>query len=394
MDQGFKGDIWCTPATRRLCGILLPDSAHLLGEEAEYANRMGTSKHHPAKPLYGEEAVRHALRQMRHRDFDQPFEPTTGVIASFRSQGHILGAAAITLNYRGVRLTFSGDIGRPNDPVMRPPSPPAASEWIVTESTYGNREHSPDGIKQELCAALKPVLQRGGVAVIPAFAVGRAQSLLHVIVQLQEEGALARTPVYLNSPMATDVTSLYQQYADQLILDGAALERMRENTRIINNAEESKALNRRKGPMIIVSASGMVTGGRVLHHLVAFAPDPRNAIILCGFQAGGTRGALLAEGARHIRIYGQDVEVRAEIKQLSSASAHADAPEILAWLNSAVNRPRAVFVTHGEPSAADSLRVRIERELGWDTIVPEFGDSVDLMSATAQVVPINPAVSL
>ncbi|WP_057923126.1 MBL fold metallo-hydrolase RNA specificity domain-containing protein [Lysobacter capsici] len=393
VDEGFKGVIWCTPATRRLCGILLPDSAHLLGEEAEYANRKGSTKHHPARPLYDENSARGALRQMRHWDFDQSFEPVPGVIANFRSQGHILGAAAITLAYHGVSLTFSGDIGRPNDPVMRPPSPPAASDWIVTESTYGDREHSAGGIKQELCAALEPVLRRGGVAIIPAFAVGRAQSLLHVIAQLQLEGALPAAPVYLNSPMATDVTSLYRQYTAQLILDDAALERMHRNTRIVNSAEDSKQLNQRKGPMIIVSASGMVTGGRVLHHLVAFASDPLNAIILCGFQAGGTRGALLAEGARRLRIYGQDVEVKAEVKQLSSASAHADAPEILAWLKSAPNRPRAVFVTHGEPSAADRLRVRIERELGWDAIVPEFGASVDLMSTTAQMVPAKLVVS-
>lgn len=390
IDEGFNGLIWCTPATRRLCGILLPDSAHLLGEEADYANRKGTTKHRPARPLYDVNSANKALRHMHHWDFDHPFEPVPGVIASFRNQGHILGAAAITLSYQDVRLTFSGDIGRPNDPVMRAPSPPAASDWIVTESTYGDREHPKGDLKQELCSALKPVLQRGGVAVIPAFAVGRAQSLLHVIAQLQEEGALPPAPVYLNSPMATDVTSLYRQYSGQLILDDAALERLRRNTKIVNSAEESKELNRRKGPMVIVSASGMVTGGRVLHHLVAFAPNPLNAIVLCGFQAGGTRGALLAAGERHIRIYGQDIEVKAEVKQLSSASAHADASEIIAWLRSTPNKPRAVFVTHGEPSAADSLRIRIERELGWNAIVPDFEASVDLMSATAAMTSAKP----
>jgi len=385
VDAGFEGAIWCTPATRRLCGILLPDSAHLLEEEAGYANRTGTTKHHPAEPLYEVASAHEAVRRMRSWDFDAPFEPVPGVTARFASQGHILGAAAVTLSYRGVRLTFSGDIGRYHDPVMRAPNRPAASDWIVTESTYGDREHPPGGMKQELCEALKPVLQRGGVAIIPAFAVGRAQSLLHVIAQLQEEGALPAAPVYLNSPMATDVTSLYRQYSGQLRLDEAALEKMYRNTRIINSPEESKELNRRKGPMVIVSASGMVTGGRVLHHLIAFAPDPLNAIILCGFQAGGTRGALLAGGAGHVRIYGQDVAIGAQVKQLASASAHADASEIIAWLGSAEAAPRAVFVTHGEPNAADRLRVRIERELGWPAFVPEYGATVDLMSAAAEV---------
>lgn len=385
VDEGFEGVVWCTPATRRLCGILLPDSAHLLEEEAGYANRTGTSKHHPAEPLYRVASAHEAVRRMRNWDFDAPFEPVPGVTARFRSQGHILGAAAVTLSYRGVSVTFSGDIGRYHDPVMQAPNRPAASEWIVTESTYGDREHPPGGMKQELCDALKPVLQRGGVAVIPAFAVGRAQSLLHVIAQLQEEGELPAAPVYLNSPMATDVTSLYRQYSGQLRIDEAALEKMYRNTRIINSPEESKELNRRKGPMVIVSASGMVTGGRVLHHLIAFAPDPLNAIILCGFQAGGTRGALLAGGAGHVRIYGEDVAIGAQVKQLASASAHADATEIIAWLRSAETRPRGVFVTHGEPHAADRLRVRIEHELGWSAFVPEFGATFDLMSGGLDV---------
>lgn len=385
VDEGFDGVVWCTPATRRLCGILLPDSAHLLEEEAGHANRLGTTRHHPAEPLYEVASAHTAVRRMRAWEFETPFEPVPGVTARFRSQGHILGAAAVTLEYRGVRLTFSGDIGRYSDPVMQPPSAPAASDWIVAESTYGDREHPVGGMRQELCEALKPVLQRGGVAVIPAFAVGRAQSLLHVIAQLQEDKELPAAPIYLNSPMATDVTSLYRQYSGQLRLDETALEKMYRNTRIINSPEESKELNRRKGPMVIVSASGMVTGGRVLHHLIAFAPDPLNAIILCGYQAGGTRGALLAGGARRVRIYGEEVEINAELRQLASASAHADASEIIAWLRSGPVRPLAVFVTHGEPNAADRLRVRIEHELGWAACVPEFGATVDLMSKTAEL---------
>ena len=384
MDEGFKGTIWCTPATRRLCGILLPDSARLLAEEASYANRKQTTKHRPAVPLYDEAAALACLRQMRTVDFERSFEPVAGLSASFRSQGHILGAAAVNLEYRGVRLTFSGDIGRPNDPVMSAPQPLDRADWIVTESTYGDREHPAVDLRQELRAALLPVLQRGGVAVIPAFAVGRAQSLLHVIAELQDAGELPLAPVYLNSPMATDATALYAQYPQQLRLSASDLERMRRNTHIVNSPEESKELNRRKGPMVIVSASGMATGGRVLHHLIAFAPDPNNAIVLCGYQAGGTRGALLAEGAKYVRVYGQEIAIRAQVLQLESASAHADAAEILAWLATMKAAPRGVFVTHGEPQAADRLRLRIEHELGWRAFVPEFGARVDLTSASAE----------
>lgn len=376
--SGFKGTVWCTQATGSLCGILLPDSGRLLEEEAGYANRAGTSKHHPAEPLYSEQDAKRSLRQLRGVAFDQTFEPLPGVKASLRLQGHILGAAAVTLEYQGKRITFSGDLGRPHDPVMLAPLPPADSDWIVTESTYGDRAHPPETLKDELSEVLGRVAARGGVVVIPAFAVGRAQLLLHIIAQLQSAGQAPTVPVYLNSPMATGVTDLYRQYPDLHRIDSASLDTIDRMVRVVSSVEESKALNRRKGPMVIVSASGMVTGGRVLHHLIAFAPDPNNAIVLCGFQAGGTRGAAIAAGASTVRIYGQDVPIRAEVVQLSAASAHADAGEILDWLRQAPRRPRGVFVTHGEPDAADALRVRIQRELGWTAHVPEYLEYADL----------------
>lgn len=375
---GFNGPVWCTPATKSLCGILLPDSGRLLEEEAGYANRTGTSKHHPAEPLYTEQEANSSMRQLRGVEFDKTFEPVPGVKANLRPQGHILGASAVTLEYQGTRITFSGDLGRSHDPVMLAPAPPADSDWIVTESTYGDRAHPPESLKEELGEALRRVAARGGVVVIPAFAVGRAQLLLHIIAQLQSTGQAPAVPVYLNSPMATSVTDLYREYPDLHRIDGAGLDALERMTRVVSSADESKALNRRKGPMVIVSASGMVTGGRVMHHLIAFAPDPKNAIILCGFQAGGTRGAAIAAGAKTIRIYGQDVPIRAEVIQLSAASAHADAGEILDWLRSAPRQPRGVFVTHGEPDAADALRVRIQRELGWTVHVPEYLEYADL----------------
>ncbi|HQX93468.1 MBL fold metallo-hydrolase [Thermomonas sp.] len=376
--SGFRGKVWCTEATRSLCGILLPDSGRLLEEEAGHANHSGWSKHHPAEPLYSEADARASLARLRGVGFDHGFEPVPGVHARFRAQGHILGAAAVTLEFEGRRITFSGDLGRPDDPLMPAPASLAASDWVVVESTYGNRAHPADGLEEELLAVLQRVVARKGVVVIPAFAVGRAQMLLHVITQLQASGRLAKVPVYLNSPMAASVTGLYRQFPRLHRLDAAELDAMQRTTHVVESVEQSKALNRHKGPMIIVSASGMATGGRVLHHLVAFAPDPRNAIVLCGFQAGGTRGAALAAGQKHLRIFGQEVQVGAEVVQLAAGSAHADASEILAWLRTAPTPPRGVFVTHGEPDAADALRTRIKHELGWPAHFPEYLEQVEL----------------
>lgn len=379
--EGFKGPIWCTEATRALCRIMLPDSAHLLEEEASYANRVGSSRHHPAHPLYRESDALQCLDRFRAVEFDRHFSVAPGATGMLRSQGHILGAAAATLEHGGIRVTFSGDVGRPDDPVMPAPQPPAESDWIVCESTYGDRIHPPSTLREELRAVLARVLARRGVVVVPAFAVGRAQLILHTITQLMEEGAIPEAPVYLNSPMAAGVTALYRAHAALHRLDPTALTDMSRITRIVASVDESKALNRRRGPMVIVSASGMATGGRVLHHLVAFAGDARNAIVLCGYQAGGTRGASLAAGDKSLRIFGRDVTVAAEVVQLSAASAHADANELLAWLDAAPRRPRGVFLTHGEPGAADALRKRIERELGWNAHVPDYREVVDLRPA-------------
>lgn len=385
---GFDGPVWCTPATAALCRILLPDSARLLEEEAGYANRKGSSRHRPAEPLYDERDATRALKQLVEVDVHQDFAPAAGVRARFHRQGHILGASAVTLEHARQRVVFSGDVGRPNDPVMRAPEPPDEADWIIVEATYGNRQHRSADVEAELADALRPVLERGGVAVIPAFAVGRAQALLHAIANLQAAGRIPDAPVYLNSPMASDVTALYRRFPEEHRLDTDALAELSRNTRIINSVEESKALNRRKGPMVIVSASGMATGGRVLHHLIAFAPDPRNAILLSGYQAGGTRGAALAAGAKTLRIYGQDVPMGAQVVQLEAASGHADADELLAWLRTAPRAPRGVYIVHAEPDAADALRVRIERELGWPTHVPEYLERDELLSPAVEHAPL------
>src|SRR5690606_12866938 len=305
-------------------------------------------------------------------------EVVPGVQLTLRPQGQILGAASVELRHGGRSLVFSGDVGRPNDPVMRAPSPMPACDWLVVESTYGDRRHPQGTLEADLVAALSRAIARNGVVVVPAFAVGRAQLVLHLIANLQEAGQLPDVPLYLNSPMATDVTGLYQRYPDQHRLTDAQLAVLRRRTRLVNSVDESRALNRRRGPMIIVSASGMATGGRVLHHLIAFAPDPRNMILLSGCQAGGTRGAALVRGDRTLRIFRQDVEVNAEVVQLASASAHADADELLAWMRTAPARPATVFITHGEPDPADALRLRVQRELDWDACIPELYQPVDL----------------
>lgn len=383
--DGFLGQVWCTPATRELCAILLPDSGHLQEEDAEYANRRGYSKHEPALPLYTEADARRCLEQFHPVEIGASFAPSRNVGAALQTQGHILGAASVRLEYEGVSVTFSGDIGRPHDPIMKAPHPVEATDWIVTESTYGNRTHPIVDLEVELAAVIKRVAARGGVVVIPAFAVGRAQLLLYQIARLKARGDIPHIPVFLNSPMAVDATGLYHRFRAEHRLTEAECEQMCRAATFVNSVEESKALNLRHGPMVIISASGMATGGRVVHHLKAFAPDPRNAIVLAGYQAGGTRGAALAAGGRSIRIHGQEVPVRAEVVALGSASAHADADEILAWLGTAPRPPRGVFVTHGEPDAADALRGRIEHELGWSATVPEYRDVVDLTSAQPAV---------
>lgn len=376
--QGFHGPVWCTPATRDLCGILLPDAAHLLEEEARHANQRGSSKHHPAEPLYTVGDAQRCLDLMRVVDFSDAFDPVPGITATFHTQGHILGAASVSLVHRGRRITFSGDVGRSNDAVMRAPSSLPASDWVVVESTYGNRHHPTALLTDLLVEPIRRTLGRGGVVMIPAFAVGRAQLLLHVIATLQAEGRIPRAPIYLNSPMAKDVTLLYGKYRSEHLLDDAALERLHAATRFVNSIEESKSLNLRQGPMIIVAGSGMLTGGRILHHLIAFGPDCRNMILLPGFQAGGTRGAALVRGDKLLRIYGQDVPIRAEVVQVEAASAHADADELLSWLRTAQTTPRQVFITHGEPDAADALRLAIERQLHWSACIPEYLQHIDL----------------
>lgn len=387
--QGFAGRVYCTQATQELLGILLPDSARLQEEEAAFANRRGYSKHHPALPLYTQHDAVAALERVSAVDYQ--CNTTLGGEIQFRFiiAGHILGAAMIHLSGPDGTLVFSGDVGRPHDPIMRPPSIPAPADYLIVESTYGDRRHARGDPEAELADAVNAAATRGGVILVPAFAVGRAQLLLQLIAKLKHRQAITDLPVYLNSPMAVNVTEIYGAYSKEHRLSPEQCADMCRAATYVNSVEDSKALNRRQGPMIIISASGMATGGRVLYHLEAFAGDPRNLILLAGFQAGGTRGASLLAGAQTVKIHGQLVEVRAQVRQLSSASAHADADELLDWMRSFKWQPKRTFITHGEPVAADGLRKRIEHELGWACDVPDYLETVDLPARSTAVPPAH-----
>ena len=376
--RGFRGNILCTHATQALAAILLPDSGHLLEEEASYARKKGYSKHANPTAIYTREDAVACLKHFRAHDFEQALEIVPGVHARFISAGHILGAAQISINIRGKTLHFSGDLGRPNDPLMHPPKPLAQADILVCESTYGDRIHPAIDTQAELAPIIRRVVARGGVIVIPAFAVGRAQNLMLQIARLRAENLIPQVPVYLNSPMAIDATEIYRRHQSENNITSHDFALMHGIATMVQSSEESKSLNMRSDPMIIISASGMVTGGRVLHHIEAFGPDPRNAIVLAGYQAGGTRGAALAAGAQSLRMYGRDVAINAEVVSLQSFSSHADSNELLDWMRHVEAPPSMTYITHGEAAASDALRVRIKRELAWPCRVPEQLETVRL----------------
>lgn len=376
--DGFTGPVYATHGTSELCKLLLPDSGHLQEEEARYADHRGSSVHVPALPVYtAADAVR-SLNAFEPLDFDAPLDLGDGIRATFLPAGHILGAAQIHLDIDGHSIHFTGDLGRADDPLMFPPRELEATDILVTESTYGNRSHPDQDPEAELGAVVSRVAKRGGVVMIAAFAVGRAETLMLHLTRLRHKHLIPDIPVYLNSPMAIDASYMYRQHADEHRLLVDEFEDMYKLATMTRTADDSKLLNLRGGPMIIISASGMLTGGRILHHLEAYGPDPKNAIVLSGYQAGGTRGADLAAGARELRIYGQDVPIQAEVVPIEGFSAHADADEIIRWMHRADQAPHMTYITHGEPDASDALRRRIKRELGWNARVPEHLEAVPL----------------
>lgn len=374
--QGFSRHVYATSGTRDLCRILLPDSGHIQEEDAEFANRHGFSKHAPALPLYTRQDALDCLPLLKTIEFGKTFQPIPGWRATFTPAGHILGAASVLLEVAGRRILFSGDLGRPDDLIMNPPARAPAADTVLIESTYGDRTHPSEDVIGELGPVLQKLAKRGGVAVIPVFAVGRAQALLHAIHQLKLRGDLPTSlPVFLDSPMAVNTTHLFEHHPGEHRLNSQEALALTHAATMVSSTDESRALANRHGPMVILSASGMATGGRVLHHLALYAGDHRNMIILTGFQVPGTRGATLASGGKSVRIHGRDVPVKAEVVQLQSASAHADANQILAWLRTMPEAPNQVYVVHGELGPSDELRKRIKHELGWRAIVPEHGST-------------------
>ena len=374
--DGYHRDIHATRGTRDLCAILLPDSGHLQEEDAAFLNRHKLSSHSPALPLYTRLDALHCLKQFKPHGLHQRFEPLPGWHATYSNAGHILGAASVLLEVGGRRILFSGDLGRPDDMLMNPPDAPPKADTVLVESTYGDREHPAEDLLSELGPALARLAARGGVAVVPVFAVGRAQVVLHAIGLLKAQGVIpASLKVFLDSPMAVSTTGLYQHHLGEHRLNAREVNALEHGATMVQTPEQSKGLARLHGPMVILAASGMATGGRVLHHLALHAGDHRNLIVLTGHQSPGTRGARLAAGEKSIRIHGQDVAIRAEVVQLASASAHADASQLIDWLGQMAPAPQQVFVVHGDMEASDALRQRIAHGLGWNATVPLAGRS-------------------
>jgi metallo-beta-lactamase family protein len=373
--NGFKGAIYCSESTLDLCRILLPDSGYLQEEDAARANRHGYSKHSPAQPLYTEQDARACLDYFQPVEFGKTHALSEFLTFSLRRAGHILGASFVRISDGGTSILFSGDIGRLNDPIMKAPVPIEQADYLVVESTYGDRLHAKTDPLADLEAIIKKTIARGGSVIIPAFAVGRAQSILYYIYRLKAENRLPQhLPVYLDSPMAINASELLQKHLNDHRLPAGLCAKVCDVAEYTRTTEESKALdgNHNGMPRIIISASGMATGGRVLHHLKHYISDPRSTILLAGYQAEGTRGDRLARGEKEIKIHGQMRPVKAEIIQLDNMSAHADFGEILSWLGHFTSPPRKTFVTHGSPSSAQGLKKRIEDTFGWEVSVPAY----------------------
>jgi metallo-beta-lactamase family protein len=366
----FDGAIFSTSATRDLAELILLDSAWIQEKDAEFANRKGFSKHKPAQPLYRVRDAERTMAQFKtvplHREVDLPGNAKL----LLRRAGHILGATTAQIDIGGKRIVFSGDLGRYNDVVMHDPEPVPAADYVVIESTYGNRVHDSADPVQALGKVIERTVQRGGTVVIPAFAVGRAQSLIYDLWLLRQQGGLQNVPVYLDSPMATSATELLYKHRNDHRLEKKDFEAACRAVTYTQDVEESKMLSANRYPKVIISASGMATGGRVLHHIAAFASDRRNTLLFSGFQAAGTRGRKLLEGAREVKIFGRWLPVNAEVAELPMLSAHADSDELMRWLSGFEAAPKKVFIVHGEADASEALRERIQRELGWQACVP------------------------
>ena len=376
--DGFSGPVYCTPATAELVELLLRDSAHLQEEEARYANKKKSSRHVPAKPLFTISDAEAAIKLLEVRKFGVTFSPAPGFEVSFSRAGHILGAASVRVVESGVSLLVSGDLGQHGDLVMHEPDSPPEADYIVIESTYGDRLHATEDPFEVLEKVITKTIANGGSVLFPAFAVGRSQVLMHILAELRHQERIPNVPIYLNSPMATDVTDMYLRYASEHNLSDEQCSRIWSGIEFVQTIEQSKELTSSSEPKIIISASGMATGGRVLHHLIQMLPHSQNTVVFAGHQVEGTRGFLLVDGMKQIRIYGVDVNVFANIVHMEELSAHADRDELISWLKKSPSKPKKVFVVHGEPDAAASLQQIIRDEMHWTVEIARHGQISEL----------------
>ncbi|HEY3382932.1 MAG TPA: MBL fold metallo-hydrolase [Vicinamibacterales bacterium] len=384
--QGFRGRVFCTPGTADLCRIVLPDAGRIAEEDAREANRHGYTKHDPALPLFTEADAYRALGNLQPVGFDRPVPVTEGVTVRFVNSGHLLGSAFVTLSLDeagGRQVVFSGDIGRYDRPILPDPLPIREADILLVESTYGDRVHEPDNDGAALAQIVNDTMKRGGKVVIPAFAIGRVEEIIYWLKKLEDAGRIPVVPVFLDSPMALEALKYYTQRASELDPDvqtmrGQVSAFMTKRFQAIATPKQSAELTGSRIPSIVVSSSGMATGGRVLSHLRATLPNPRNTVLFSGFQAEGTRGRKLLNGEREVKIHGELVPVNAQIAQLHSMSAHADSDELLRWLSGFERAPKLTFVVHGEPQTAETFAGKIAEKLQWPVRVPDYLESVEL----------------
>ena len=386
--QGFKGPVFCTSGTAELSQLVLPDSGRIQEEDARQANRHGYSKHHPAMPLYDEADAHRALTHFHRVSFHRPIEVAEGVTVEFKGSGHLLGSAYVVTRLSGGKtILFGGDLGRYARPVLPDPEEAVQADVVLVESTYGDRDHPSDDQGDGLATVIRETAARGGKVVIPSFAIGRVEEILYWIRRLENERRIPVLPVYVDSPMASEALRFYTQRAHELDPDMQPSGKPGSHDvstfatarfQVIASPQQSKELTASRKPGIVISSSGMATGGRVLHHLAVALPDPKNTVLLVGFQAEGTRGRQLLEGAPEVRIHGTQVPVRAHVAKLNQMSGHADRGEIVRWLKTLPAPPQRLFLVHGEPAPMDALKATIKNELGWDAATPQHLESVSL----------------
>jgi metallo-beta-lactamase family protein len=382
--DGFRGRIFCTPGTADLCRLVLPDAGRLQEEDARQANRHGYSRHHPALPLFTEADAFRAITQLQPLGYSRPIELTSGVSVEFIPAGHLLGSAYVRMRLRsGREVLFGGDLGRFNRPVLPDPASVQTADILLCESTYGDRVHEPDDQGRKLAAIINGAMDRGGKLIIPSFAIGRVEEVLYWIELLERTRQIPVLPVYVDSPMAIEALKYYRGRAHELDADvrpayGRTCAFCTARMQTVATTEESKRLTASKKPAIVISSSGMATGGRVLHHLKATLPDPRNTVLFVGYQAAGTRGRHLVDGAREVKMHGMLVPVAAHVERLDTMSAHADSQEILRWLQDFTRPPEATYLVHGESGPMTALRSTIESRLGWSVRMPDHLERVSL----------------